>query len=90
MGNGVKALYGFVDADNPVNVSTNATSWSVVQIEKVQNFSVTGSLYSLSGSVTYVIPPISSNMFGKGILVVDYNPLPVTVTRSSCRYVNSE
>ncbi len=54
MGNDVKALYGFVDADNPVNVTTNATSWSVVQIEKVQNFSATGSLYSLSGSVTYV------------------------------------
>jgi hypothetical protein len=54
LGNGVNALYGFVDAHNPVNVTTNATSWAVVQLEKVQNFSVTGSQYSLSGSVTYV------------------------------------
>ncbi|AZG03575.1 hypothetical protein [Sulfolobus spindle-shaped virus] len=63
LGNGVKAVYAFTDADNPVNVSTNATSWSVIQIEKLQNFSVTGSQYSLSGSVTYTSAP-------KGIYLV--------------------
>ncbi len=29
MGNGVDALYAFTDADNPVNISTNATSCGV-------------------------------------------------------------
>jgi hypothetical protein len=53
MGNGVKALYAFTGAGNPVNVTTNATSWSVVTIVSVQNFSVTGSQYPVSGSVSY-------------------------------------
>jgi hypothetical protein len=58
MSNGVKALYAFTDADNPVNVSTNATSWSFIGIEKVQNFSVTGTVYSVQGQVSY---SVSSN-----------------------------
>ncbi len=57
LGNGVKALYGFSAAGNPVNVTTNATSWSVVKIANVQNFSVTGSQYPLSGSVSYSTAP---------------------------------
>lgn len=57
MGNGVKALYGFTGADNPVNVSTNATSWSVIGIQKIQNYSVTNTLYSFAGSVNYVSAP---------------------------------
>jgi hypothetical protein len=63
MGNGVKALYAFTGAGNPVNVTTNATSWSVVKIVSVQNFSVTGSQYPVSGSVSYTSAP-------KGIYVI--------------------
>jgi hypothetical protein len=68
MGNGVRALYAFTDADNPVNVTTNATSWSVVKIESVENLSVTNSIYPVSGSVTYTLSP-------KGIyLIADVYP----------------
>ncbi len=48
LGNSIDALYAFTDADNPVNISTNATSWNVLGIEKVQNFSVTGIVMFLS------------------------------------------
>ena len=53
LGNGVKALYGFTGADNPVNISTNASSWSVIGIEKVENYSVSGLIYPVTGSVSY-------------------------------------
>ncbi|SAI84239.1 hypothetical protein [Saccharolobus solfataricus] len=57
VGNGLQMLAGFTGANNPLNISTNATSWSVVGIMKIQNFSVTGTLYPLSGSVSYVSAP---------------------------------
>ncbi|ABV26188.1 end-filament protein [Sulfolobus spindle-shaped virus 4] len=53
LGNGVQALASFVGANNPLNVSTNATSWSVVSIVKVVNYSVSNSQYPISGSVSY-------------------------------------
>jgi len=72
LGNGVKALYGFTGAGNPVNVTTNATSWSVVKIVNVQNFSVTGSQYPVSGSVSYSTSPrgiyLLANVYPSGNL----------------------
>ncbi|AZG03961.1 hypothetical protein [Sulfolobus spindle-shaped virus] len=54
LGNGIQALAGFTGAYNPLNVSTNVTSWSVVGIVKVVNYSVSNSQYSLIGSVSYL------------------------------------
>ena len=55
LGNGVKALYAFTGAGNPVNITSNASSWSVMKIVNVQNYTVAGSQFPLSvqGSVTY-------------------------------------
>ncbi|ACP34305.1 hypothetical protein LS215_0151 [Sulfolobus islandicus L.S.2.15] len=54
LGNGIQALAGFTGAYNPLNVSTNVTSWSVVGIVTVVNYSVSNSQYSLIGSVSYL------------------------------------
>jgi len=59
LGNGVKALYAFTGAGNPVNVTTTGTSWSVMKIETVENYTVAGSVFPLSvaGSVGYLTSP---------------------------------
>ena len=54
MSNGVKALLGYINALNPLNITTNTTSWGIVGIVGVKNVSVTGSVYSLSGTVNYI------------------------------------
>jgi hypothetical protein len=53
LSNGVKALVAFTGAGNPVNVSTSAT-WTI-QETTAKNYSVTGSLYPMSGSFLYGI-----------------------------------
>jgi len=72
MSNGVNSLLAFTDADNPVNVTTNATSWSIVQLEKVQNFSVTGTVYPTQGQVSYTSAPngiyLITNLYPSGDL----------------------
>ncbi len=54
LSNGVKALIAYVGADNPVNISTNASSWSITAEDSITNYSVSGSTYPLSGSFSYV------------------------------------
>ncbi len=54
LSNGVNALDAFVGAYNPVNVTTNASSWSVTAVPKITNYSVSGSVYPVSGHLSYV------------------------------------
>jgi hypothetical protein len=54
LSNNVYALTAFTGAYNPVNITTNASSWSITAMPKVVNYSVSGSVYPVSGSLSYV------------------------------------
>jgi len=74
LSNGVKSLIAYVGAYNPVNVSTNASSWSVTAVPKIANYSVTNSLYPLSGQFNYVT---NSKQI---LLITDTYPAPTTAS----------
>ncbi|ACZ35779.1 end-filament protein [Sulfolobus spindle-shaped virus 7] len=95
VGNGIQMLAGFTGANNPLNISTNATSWSVVGIMKIQNFSATGTLYSLSGSISYTSAPkgiyLLLNVYPSGNINGWYLNITIEfqfVTASSTVYMN--
>ncbi len=66
LANGLEALTSYVGAYNPINVTVNATSWEVLSYS-VSNYSISGSVYGISGQVKDLVSSDQILLYFSGI-----------------------